>query len=79
MKRAREGDSMFLGRGAFRAREMGPELVVISQVLLQNASQVRLVPRDQVAQTFPTNRADGPLREGCRHATFGEPRINSPG
>src|SRR5258708_40168022 len=42
---------------------MRADLVVIGRVILQNATQLRLVEHDQVIETFAPNRADEPLDE----------------
>ena len=41
--------------------EVRPDLVVIGSVILQNATQMRFVERDQVIEAFATNRADEAL------------------
>src|SRR5258708_4924150 len=41
--------------------EMGPDLIVVKSVVLQNATQLRFVEHDQVIEAFAPNRADETL------------------
>jgi hypothetical protein len=40
---------------------MGPDLIVVRSVILQNAMQLRFVEHDQVLEAFPPDRADEAL------------------
>jgi len=48
-------------RSIFIQREMGPDLIVVRNVSLQNVARVRFAEHDEVVERFATYRSDQPL------------------
>ena len=58
-------------------REMRASPVIVGEVAGQNAPQVAFAENQSVIQTFASDRADEPLREGTLHGLCGAVRTSS--